>query len=164
MRLKAARTPYFISEFQFTHPVRGATPQVSKSYIRLEVFQFTHPVRGATLYFLFFRPYMAGFNSRTPCGVRLECRTLLVNGVVVSIHAPRAGCDHILITSLFHDYCFNSRTPCGVRPSLLFEVLSTLELFQFTHPVRGATVLTTNSQQPLSVSIHAPRAGCDIID
>ena len=102
----------------------------------------------------------AGFNSRTPCGVRHSLVFVRGLGIVVSIHAPRAGCD------LTHNYslvavrvsihapragcdrgwrscypsssCFNSRTPCGVRQEVREEV-SLLGGFQFTHPVWGAT-------------------------
>ena len=58
-----------------------------------------------------------GFNSRTPCGVRLVLMLQLISIWLVSIHAPRAGCDYSART--FKD--------------LFIE-------FQFTHPVRGATV------------------------
>ena len=58
---------------------------------------------------------------------------------LVSIHAPRAGCD---------------TTPA--------RYLSTNSLFQFTHPVRGATCVSGSSLVGEEVSIHAPRAGCDI--
>ena len=34
-------------------------------------------------------------------------------------------------------------------------------LFQFTHPVRGATELFLGFRLGMSVSIHAPREGCD---
>ena len=34
-------------------------------------------------------------------------------------------------------------------------------LFQFTHPVRGATLSSIIFQLVICVSIHAPRAGCD---
>ena len=80
------------TKFQSTHPVRGATSLNGWSG-RLDLFQSTHPVRGAT------------FNSvshRPP--------------EVISIHAPREGCD------------WRTRL---VRPDLLG--------FQSTHPVRGAT-------------------------
>ena len=36
-----------------------------------------------------------------------------------------------------------------------------LTLFQFTHPGRGATQLQYFQFQPMQVSIHAPREGCD---
>ena len=56
------------SEFQFTHPVWGATLQTLLSSPE-PPFQFTHPVWGATAR----SPVCAlgrSFNSRTPCGVR----------------------------------------------------------------------------------------------
>ena len=78
-------------------------------------FQFTHPVWGAT------DPYN---NVGRTC--------------IVSIHAPRVGCD--------------SATKDSANPPLTF---------QFTHPVWGATwhiaLLSVDSE----VSIHAPRVGCD---
>ena len=55
---------------------------------------------------------------------------------------------------------FNSRTPCGVR--LTPENFSSAVLkFQFTHPVWGATPALSLLLSHLSVSIHAPRVGCD---
>ena len=57
----------------------------------------------------------------------------------ISIHAPRAGCDH--------------GAP-GLLPSG--------SLFQSTHPVRGATRSGSGCLRCRSrISIHAPRAGCD---
>ena len=35
-------------------------------------------------------------------------------------------------------------------------------MFQFTHPVRGATSSTDFVFNRMYVSIHAPRAGCDL--
>ena len=35
-------------------------------------------------------------------------------------------------------------------------------MFQFTHPVRGATFLLAYVVHGEGVSIHAPRAGCDM--
>ena len=37
-------------------------------------------------------------------------------------------------------------------------------VFQFTHPGRGATVITDIAGRQECVSIHAPREGCDISD
>ena len=80
--------------FQFTHPVWGATIATVWGYWTGRKFQFTHPVWGAT--FLITK-------SR-------EMR-------VVSIHAPRVGCDGA------------TNNPEVIAP-----------LFQFTHPVWGATL------------------------
>ena len=98
--------------FQFTHPVRGAT--FSENFgKKLRLFQFTHPVRGATR-------AVESFNPRPPCGVRHSSKARACRRLV-SIHAPRAGCD--------------------VR---LSEVLKLTDEFQFTHPVRGATIFTSS--------------------
>ena len=56
----------------------------------------------------------------------------------VSIHAPREGCDRF-----------------AWRLSTLSNV------FQSTHPVRGATVPFAERVSVAGVSIHAPREGCD---
>ena len=59
----------FHSPFQSTHPVRGATICLIE-ITSITEFQSTHPVRGAT---------------RTPC--------LFYTEILISIHAPREGCD-----------------------------------------------------------------------
>ena len=123
--------------FQFTHPVRGATADGSSSAYSTR-FQFTHPVRGAT----------QGEAGHSP-------------SPNVSIHAPRAGCDPRTGAHRNPQQSFNSRTPCGVRPAPDAAV-ATLALFQFTHPVRGATRRDSSPYSWHKVSIHAPRAGCDV--
>ena len=57
---------------------------------------------------------------------------------VISIHAPREGCDSTMV----HNHVHNSA-------------------FQSTHPVRGATPLDPNLSFRSGISIHAPREGCD---
>ena len=78
------------------------------------------------------------FNARTPGGVRPQRRQYAPDAGRVSIHAPRAGCDHMF-----------SGENC---PS---------SVFQSTHPGQGATCSLTDTRQYLGVSIHAPQAGCD---
>ena len=93
-----------------------------------------------------------------PCGVRRRARRLAfgdfnlmhpVRGVtgyvlsclwadVISINAPRAGCDKALTYAK------------------TFAVA-----FQSMHPVRGVTMHRSNRVLPLPISINAPRAGCD---
>ena len=115
VRLQKRFHRYLIRLFQFTHPVWGATKN-EKIQRQTSRFQFTHPVWGAT-----------------------ASEGLPQEPSVVSIHAPRVGCDAVTIslTSLWltfqfthpvwgatlsqyhlHHYGlrFNSRTPCGVRP------------------------------------------------
>ena len=62
----------------------------------------------------------------------------VATSTLVSIHAPRVGCDYLICTSCNQHASFNSRTPCGVRPRYLSP---------------GTT--------SWHVSIHAPRVGCD---
>ena len=57
----------------------------------------------------------------------------------VSIHAPREGCD--IEGAISGNY---------------------KNMFQFTHPGRGATSSSCTKHERLSVSIHAPREGCDM--
>ena len=79
------------------------------------------------------------FNPRAPCGVRHIDRADVADAVVISIHAPLAGCDlpvvRILCPMRRH---FNPRAPCGVR-------------------LRFAAIPTACFR----ISIHAPLAGCD---
>ena len=78
----------------------------------------------------------------------------------ISIHAPRVGCDAepADVAPVVHD--FNPRTPCGVRRRRLLMGITSAE-FQSTHPcgVRPSWMLPMTSTY--SISIHAPRVGCD---
>ena len=58
--------------------------------------------------------------------------------IVVSIHAPRVGrdCKDKCVWSPLQG--FNSRTPCGARPTKR-QATTRSSVFQFTHPVWGAT-------------------------
>ena len=83
---------------------------------QLHAFQSTHPLRGAT--------GLVGGSAV---------------GIVISIHAPLAGCDRPgKGTDRSAQTDFNPRTPCGVR-------LGVLDI----------------AFQGSNISIHAPLAGCD---
>ena len=56
-------------------------------------FQSTHPLRGATGIAADETNRIENFNPRTPCGVRLLLKNAPAADVVISIHAPLAGCD-----------------------------------------------------------------------
>ena len=102
----------------------------------------------------------------------------------ISIHAPREGCDRPCCTSETGRRYFNPRTPRGVRrryfpsPSAEGRFQSThpargatpacpveaqgVESFQSTHPARGATICHWSTDNlDITISIHAPREGCD---
>ena len=123
--------------FQSTHPVRGATMDKHVTAFADSQFQSTHPVRGATIFVHLFTPNERNFNPRTPCGVRPPTRAS-------STRPPN----------------FNPRTPCGVRRLPSSDANDRGE-FQSTHPVRGATIVALDKVAEMTISIHAPRAGCD---
>ena len=79
------------------------------------------------------------FNPRTPCGVRPGDGVMDRQGMKISIHAPRVGCDVM--------------REGGV-------VIA--KVFQSTHPVWGATANGDKDHRRQQISIHAPRVGCDV--
>ena len=81
----------------------------------------------------------------------------------ISIHAPHAGCDIEAIGIVQDRLDFNPRTPCGVRPHGDLRKPQRY-IFQSTHPMRGATILFLRRLGAMNISIHAPHAGCDIVD
>ena len=148
------------ARFQFTHPGRGATKKVYANVYIDDKFQFTHPGRGATNIRTYSYETSRCFNSRTPGGVRLIHVRFSPIVRSVSIHAPREGCDLGNAWMDFNPTSFNSRTPGGVRRSVRRRCCTPFR-FQFTHPGRGATIGKPLPTTRLSVSIHAPREGCD---
>ena len=127
------------SQFQFTHPGKGATSiclskiflhlsfnsrtlgrvrrSTHTSKVSLYAFQFTHPGKGATMPFL-----------------------RVLDLLDVSIHAPWEGCDCAKERASHHSIGFNSRTLGRVRLRVVEHELA-----------------------EVSVSIHAPWEGCDKI-
>ena len=81
----------------------------------LIVFQSTHPARGAT---------WRSLDAMEP--------------IVISIHAPREGCDWWWKMVCSYRCHFNPRTPRGVRPTQ-YGGMTGEKHFQSTHPARGAT-------------------------
>ena len=103
------------------------------------MFQSTPPVRGATPALLRDGRRFPGFNPRPPCGER-----------------RRPARDPLPLSS------FQSTPP--VRGATICDRLPRLRaLFQSTPPVRGATGLVGRPGGRRSVSIHAPRAGSDLL-
>ena len=124
--------------FQSTHPVRGATVYDTYSIIVPTRFQSTHPVRGATMRCRRPAPTPCNFNPRTPCGVRRQRgRDHLPRGLI-SIHAPRAGCDGRI----------------GAMPR-------STQGISIHAPRAGCDGIVLQNQCSRGISIHAPRAGCD---
>ena len=124
--------------FQSTYPVRGATAGHSRRWKPCR-FQSTYPVRGAT---------------RNTCN-RLQ-------GVRISIHVPRAGCDYASgDRSLTVKQTFQSTYPVRGATTIFTLPLVRSRRFQSTYPVRGATGFPAHAKTTSGISIHVPRAGCD---
>jgi len=80
---------------------------------------------------------------------------------MVSIHAPREGCD--IYSSCFsaRSWAFQFTHPGRGATMRTSQVGSDTLKFQFTHPGRGATNSRGGAVPWTRVSIHAPREGCD---
>ena len=153
---------HYVSADSFNSRTPGGVRQAPEfGRRRRRKFQFTHPGRGATTRSRLHWRILTSFNSRTPGGVRPEhtdsrslgemfqfthpgrgaTRTFSFTDLIrlVSIHAPREGCDLLRCENPAVEVSFNSRTPGGVRPFSLMR-FPPMKRFQFTHPGRGATI------------------------
>ncbi len=82
--------------------------------------------------------------------------------ISVSIHTPLAGCDIEEYAERRLYDSFNPHTPRGVRHSGHYIQIS-YDMFQSTHPSRGATKSGIIKPMKIRVSIHTPLAGCDYL-
>ena len=102
------------------------------------------------------------FNPRPPCGGRLENNASDFNAIRISIHAPRAGGDKKQCFGKTRSLKFQSTPP--VRGATYEECVAVhAEQFQSTPPVRGATGAENTNAVLAYISIHAPRAGGDLV-
>ena len=149
-------------EFQFTHPAWGATVRNTNKFQSRVGFNSRTP-RGVRLTSLAASIALESFNSRTPRGVRPYISSKWRNGFVVSIHAPRVGCDTLDEVAELNLNSFNSRTPRGVR--LPRQMLPVLQVHRFNSRTPRGVRRIMGMVQVLrqGVSIHAPRVGCDIL-
>ena len=146
-----------INEFQSTRPMRGATLRSDRCPLPKR-FQSTRPMRGATASAskMFGVPVVS---IHAPHAGRDDVLINIGMTVAVSIHAPHAGRD---VGSRFFGYfhrCFNPRAPCGARQRGWLDFKAGTK-FQSTRPMRGATCRQFR-QDEIRVSIHAPHAGRD---
>ena len=100
------------------------------------------------------------FNPRAPCGARPFLVPVLIHKAWISTHAPLAGRDHsgACASGLLRD--FNPRAPCGAR-RLYSRYGRTMQAFQPTRPLRGATKRENTMCPATMISTHAPLAGRD---
>ena len=148
--------------FQSTHPLRGATAGVF-SGSQPACVSIHAPLAGCDEIFIDCRLNL-GVSIHAPLA---GCDRLCVafdRLLYVSIHAPHAGCDdyqyrrhadYRISIHVPHAGCdsfqwcfscwnkyFNPRTPCGVRPRRE-KIRRPCGAFQSTHPMRGATIIST---------------------
>ena len=102
-----------------------------------ERFQSTHPVWGAT--------------SESVCVLDLS---------IISIHAPRVGCDGVIPGWMENRKYFNPRTPCGVRRADNWADAGR-RCISIHAPRVGCDCSAARDSAHSGISIHAPRVGCD---
>ncbi len=167
-----------VRKFQSTHPLRGATLVVGGGGMGISIHA---PLAGCYFSINFFKNILRDFNPRTPCGVlRIYIRSsfyehkfqsthplrgaTFVRGnqlavVIISIHAPLAGCYN----------CSNQNSICS-RISIhaplagcyaLYPVGSFYYTIISIHaPLAGCYTATITPSEASIISIHAPLAGC----
>ena len=166
--------------FQSTLPLRGAT--LSEAQLsRLYKFQSTLPLRGATAITRHLLRSRQNFNPRSPYGERLSKRdtdegsvlfqsTLPLRGativrieaelaVVISIHAPLTGSDHLRQRHRVLGRYFNPRSPYGERPAAPAPS-TTGKDFNPRSPY-GERPDRPHRDDGAAISIHAPLTGSD---
>ncbi len=118
-------------------PRGGCDPMASKRNRIQELFQSTHPVGGATRWPAREIGYKSYFNPRTPWGVRPDGQQEKSDTRVISIHAPRGGCDR-------------RRRWGDLVPGISIHA-----------PRGGCDQNSLPVSKNSTISIHAPRGGCD---
>ena len=105
----------------------------------VDKFQFTHPGRGAT------QDKRQHYQQEQEVSIhapREGCDYLLPSFHIrsaVSIHAPREGCDTPLHIAYQDPDLFQFTHPGRGATPLTLTIITIMEQFQFTHPGRGAT-------------------------
>ena len=110
-------------QFQFTHPVWGATHHVLTAESLSQV-SIHAPRVGCDCKCSALIKYKYCFNSRTPCGVRQRrCRQSELS-LMVSIHAPRVGCDYLrkLVPDIWRVSIHAPRVGCDYRLTSAKEI------------------------------------------
>ena len=79
----------------------------------------------------------------------------------ISIHAPREGCDVRKMLPQLRAVHFNPRTPRGVRLWHPQQGWQCADDFNPRTPRGVRLTALISSGEPVDISIHAPREGCD---
>ena len=102
------------------------------------------------------------FNPRAPCGARQIVQLRKENQTLFQSTRPVRGATEVMRCYSGHFENFNPRAPCGARLALVVRI-AVLTTFQSTRPVRGATGGIRHDGHHHPISIHAPRAGRDLL-
>ena len=127
--------------FQSTRPLRGATDH-SVTIIGAEEYEFqsTRPLRGAT-----------------------NAVAMVITALPFQSTRPLRGATMRLNSLRSLRYHFNPRAPYGARRQRSISSLSKIIRFQSTRPLRGATIGSIGFSSIVSISIHAPLTGRDLV-
>ena len=142
----------------------GERPDNTRRYHGYNQFQSTLPVRGATSAVSLLRlpPRLISIHapragSDAPCD---SCGVVGIAGFQSTL--PVRGATKSLASRLVTAVHFNPRSPCGERRRAVIVRLPA-SIFQSTLPVRGATHDADFIRVSIKISIHAPRAGSDVM-
>ena len=138
MRRRACRRSITPRTFQSTHPLRGATIATTRYPTGSPNFNPRTPCGVRQAGYTGQAHPTEHFNPRTPCGVRPLILSRRPMTILISIHAPLAGCDHEL-SKLKADWKISIHAPlagCDAR-----------DVYGIDNGL---------------ISIHAPLAGCDV--
>ena len=144
--------------FQSTHPVWDATRYTSPGFAQ-PAFQSTHPVWDATQGR---RTALQGIRisihaSRMGCDYNLmfDMQTLML----ISIHASRMGCDSTTCEMTHMPRNFNPRIPYGMRPEQAAQIQ---QIGDFNPRIPYGMRRDCGLEHlDATISIHASRMGCD---
>ena len=146
--------------FQSTHPLRGATERRRQQHHDPRYFNPRTPCGVRRSLTRCPPASMRYFNPRTPCGVRPFRSHLQRPKRNISIHAPLAGCDIRVVRMpgrigiSIHAPLAGCDTPTDSRERPAAR-------FQSTHPLRGATRQTAESDD-LGPGYFNPRTPCGV--
>ena len=100
------------------------------------------------------------FNPRTPCGVRHADLCRFFTALSISIHAPRVGCDPARMSQIASVEVFQSTHPVWGATASMSPSIGKLSPFQSTHPVWGATRASISA---MAASVYFnPRTPCGV--
>ena len=149
-------------KFQSTLPAWGATTALCqpRSCVR---FQSTLPAWGATCLHTQDNPAACNFNPRSPRGERRRPASRPRRSGRISIHAPRVGSDATFLLMRAFAMIFQSTLPAWGATAAASFVTAWTPDFNPRSPRGERLYLWHNDVPQITISIHAPRVGSDVV-